>query len=352
VDGIDTSGYAISAQRAPLNYRVQSGAEESHPLRHGHNGERSQARDGNEGSEQNLSYQRTENSVLKIRTQEGDVVALRIRVGESIKLATDSDVDSGTEVAETSLSTKSSTKVSLRVKGELNDDEMAAIQAVFVQSAALADAFFAGDYAAAFASASALEVDAHQLAKASLRLRVGESLTYSGSGLQPILLGAPSDAQAAPIESSAPVVPAAGAQTSEPETVAAKPEVSVPAPDTAESSTAIEPEAAFPAPTSASAFWFAAVIDFVGKLIETFDGPADAGDSEAVDSVESSASDPSRKVELNLSLKLRIFSSMLVEIGNGAVSTSESSTESLPALVPATIEALASEQDPGLDAVA
>ena len=101
-------------------------------------------------------------------------------------MKTEADGDSETTVAETSLAAKSSTKVSLKVKGDLNSDELAAIQSIFVQSASLADEFFAGDYAAAFEAASGLEIDGQQLAKVSLRFAVRESLTYSGTGLPPM----------------------------------------------------------------------------------------------------------------------------------------------------------------------
>jgi hypothetical protein len=276
-------------------------------------------------------------------------------------MSSDSDPESGTEVAETTLRAKSSMKLSLTVKGDLNDDEMAAIQAVFVQSAALADEFFAGDYAAAFESASALQIDAQQLAKVSLRLQVRESLTYSGSGLPPILFGAPSGSEPVAIESApkaqtAPAVTEAKAQSAPAEPA---PETAVPvatAPNAESDSEAVAAEsesagetlpaeqAASPAATSASAFWFAAVIDFVGKLIDAFDVPAET--------VEPSEADPSRKSDLDLSLKLRIFSSMLVEISNSTISNDVSPSDALPALVPATIDAVANEREPAVEVVA
>ncbi|MDX1562566.1 MAG: hypothetical protein R3305_06540, partial [Gammaproteobacteria bacterium] len=182
MDGIDANGLVATALKAALNYRFR--AETEAPRRsEGDDDSRPPAREAVPAdAEQRLRYERSEKSVLRIRTQEGDVVALKIRAGESLKVSVgaEGDDDDGVTIAETRVVARSSTRVSLKVKGDLNEAELAAIRDVFAQATALAEDFFSGDYAAAFETASALAIDGDQLARVSLRLKVREALTYSG----------------------------------------------------------------------------------------------------------------------------------------------------------------------------
>ena len=363
MDAIDTTGSVAATQRAQLDYRSQADQEGVNPLRHrkshghhhGHHGEHHPLRTRDAGAEQpleqKLGYLRSEKSVLKIRTQEGDVVSLRIRVGQALNLTTAKTDDGETQVAETRLAAKSSTRVSLTVKGELNPDEMAAIQSVFEQSAALAEEFFAGDIATAFGAASGFEIDAQQLARVSLRLKLSESLTYSGTGgLPPQLFATPPAAiaaqpaaeasVAAPTRTNAAAIAPPATTSAAEESVADEPvaipaEVSEIADDNPPVEVKADPVTPAPVATSQTGAWFAAILNFVGALIESFD---DIG-TELPDTQASQAS-----VSIDLSLKLRIFSSMLVEISE--------QSDALPVLVPDVIEAVATQQEPRLAAEA
>ena len=135
--------------------------------------------DGLQEGDASLRYHRSENTSLKIRTQEGDVVRIRFQTRESAKAELSHEVGDGVESTELKLSSRSSEKLSIRVKGHLNEAELAAIHSAIDQAASIADSFFSGDVGSAFEAASALDVDGDQLARFKLKMRVRESVTYS-----------------------------------------------------------------------------------------------------------------------------------------------------------------------------
>src|SRR6185369_16803420 len=165
-----------------------------------------------------LHYRRTERAGLSIVTQEGDVVRLRIKVRDSLDAAASDATGDSTQVAQLSVDSRSSMKISFHVDGDLNADELAAIQDVVQQVGALADQFFAGDVPAAFAAAQDLNIDSWQLAKVGLRLSVRESVTYSGPALAASTPApAPAPAPASTASDSAAATSAAVATTAAPE---------------------------------------------------------------------------------------------------------------------------------------
>jgi hypothetical protein len=127
-----------------------------------------------------LRYRRSERTALYIQTQEGDVVRLRIKVRDSATASGSGGNGGDKPVAELSVNARSSVKISFHVDGNLNADELAAIQDVVEQVGTLADEFFAGDVPAAFAAAQDLNIDGSQLAKVGLRLSQHQSVTYRG----------------------------------------------------------------------------------------------------------------------------------------------------------------------------
>src|SRR6185369_11865822 len=154
-----------------------------------------------------LHYRRTERAGLSIVTQEGDVVRLRIKVRDSLDAAASDATGDSTQVAQLSVDSRSSMKISFHVDGDLNADELAAIQDVVQQVGALADQFFAGDVPAAFAAAQDLNIDGSRLAKVGLRLSMRESVTYSGPALS-----APAPSTPAPART--PIAPVSSAPAS------------------------------------------------------------------------------------------------------------------------------------------
>jgi len=107
---------------------------------------------------------------IEIRTQEGDVVRIKYsnRLEVNAGAARTSDSESGVAVQQVSVAQRERSRVS--VDGNLNADELQAIDAVLVKIDSLAEEFFAGDFEAAFAQAAAFNFDSEQLAKVAVRL--------------------------------------------------------------------------------------------------------------------------------------------------------------------------------------
>ena len=129
-----------------------------------------------------VSYRRSERTSLLVETQEGDTVRLKIRASESLSVTTgqtEADDDDGVTIAGLELQARSQTRISFRVRGDLNEQEMAAIQDVIAQAGAMAEDFFAGETEAAFATAASLQLDATQLANARISMKTSEQLSYA-----------------------------------------------------------------------------------------------------------------------------------------------------------------------------
>ena len=114
-------------------------------------------------------------STIRIKTQEGDLVTLDLRRREAFSaedVALQSDQGSFTS---TEVSVSSRSRLVFSVKGDINEQALAAIQGVFQQAEAIADDFFGGDLAKAFDAASGLSYDAEQLSRVSLKFRERET---------------------------------------------------------------------------------------------------------------------------------------------------------------------------------
>ncbi len=114
-------------------------------------------------------------STIRIKTQEGDVVTLDLRRREAFS-AEDVALQNGQgSFTSTEVSVSSRSRLVFSVKGDINEQELAAIQGVFEQAEAIADDFFGGDLARAFDAASGLSYDAEQLSRVSLKFRERET---------------------------------------------------------------------------------------------------------------------------------------------------------------------------------
>lgn len=272
-----------------------------------------------------LSYKRSEGTSLFIKTQEGDLVKLKISSRESLSMAaTLTENEDGTTSTVTRQS-MSSMRVSFEVEGDLNEEERAAIASVIEQAGALADQFFNDDVAGAFAAAQRLNVDASQLATVGLRMSLREEMTYTAKGL-------PQTAGVTPLPAPATTAPPAAPSA----TPAAAPSTdAVPAP----AATAPAPVAApaSPAPAQTPEQTAPDVIRrFLTQLMDTLSAPAEGEDSSA---------------SLDLSLKLRIFQSVVTSAAESKAAE-QGEESALPPLVPETLEALAARQEPPLKDVA
>jgi hypothetical protein len=130
-------------------------------------------------------------------------------------------------------------RISIDVQGNISAAEAAAIGDVVRQVETLAEQFFAGDVAQAFASAGALQIDSAQLASVALRMRYSTSFSAVGVATAPPAAAAPvvtpADASSPPAP-AAPATPATGAAAASAastpaaaDSVAAAPAASTPA---------------------------------------------------------------------------------------------------------------------------
>ncbi len=159
-----------------------------------------------------------EKATLQIRTAEGDIVTLRIRARSTstASFAAGAAAD-GTTVGAANMTTVNGARISVDVQGNISAAEAAAIGDVVNQVETLADQFFAGNVAQAFASAGSLQIDSAQLASVALSLRYRASFSAVGvattAPAAPAPTPTPADGSAAP----APADPTTGTDaTSDP----------------------------------------------------------------------------------------------------------------------------------------
>ncbi|MEM9333308.1 MAG: hypothetical protein AAGA33_00555 [Pseudomonadota bacterium] len=113
-------------------------------------------------------------SSIRIRTQEGDLVTLDLRRRESFSAEDVAIQANNGSFTSTDVSVSSRSRLVFSVQGDINEQELAAIQGVFEQAEAIAADFFGGDLARAFDAASGLSYDAEQLSRVSLKFRERE----------------------------------------------------------------------------------------------------------------------------------------------------------------------------------
>ena len=180
---VSTSTAGEVGQERRLGARADTAAEGREPARRADDGPR-RSEQANGEQKARARYQRDDRTLLKIRTQEGDVVKLRFAVSDAIRVDAKAGADEET-LAELQLRASQDRRLSIMVRGELSETEMAAVRSVIEQASAVADDFFANDLSGAFATASSFNVDGSQLARVNLDLRRRESVTYSELGTSP-----------------------------------------------------------------------------------------------------------------------------------------------------------------------
>jgi hypothetical protein len=111
-------------------------------------------------------------SNIMIRTQEGDVVKLSLRQFSELSASSSQSSEGNTASSETEIEFSSRSRMVLKVRGDLNEAELGAIQGVLGQAQEMADAFFGGDIGAAFNAAGGFTFDNEQLANVNMRFRM------------------------------------------------------------------------------------------------------------------------------------------------------------------------------------
>ena len=129
------------------------------------------------------AYQRTKNSFsFNLTTQEGDTVTIKARsMSESYAEMLRADGENGS-YAYAASEEYSRSGYQLQVKGDLNDEEMAAIEDLMAQVNDLADEFYNGDLGTAFDMALELDSDPDQIAEFSLNLKQRQVSAYEYAG--------------------------------------------------------------------------------------------------------------------------------------------------------------------------
>ncbi|MCH8134565.1 MAG: hypothetical protein IIB77_01135 [Proteobacteria bacterium] len=237
-------------------------------------------------------------STIQIRTQEGDIVKFDLRRIERLSA---SDIAVQTEFGSASLteiSVSSSSRLVLKVEGDLNEAELEAIRNVFAQAEQLAEEFFAGDLNAALEVVAGLEFDTSQLARVSMKFRSSERISVQQTILQ-----------------SAPTAPAVESPTSAGTAAApigAEPATETVAPPSAAPVAEVDPEK-IPAAEEASSptglfSGFESLINYLGMIADYLEQTVD----QFSDSLQGSAS-TSIRFEFTESLRLDILRAVMIE---------------------------------------
>lgn len=132
------------------------------------------------------AYERTNNSFeFELTTQEGDVVKIQAMTDRESFQAALAARQEGSELYASYSEENNRSGFNLLVKGDLNDDEMAAIESLMAQVNDLADEFYTGDLGTAFDMAMNLTSDADQIAQFSLDLKQSYVSAYEYGAMQP-----------------------------------------------------------------------------------------------------------------------------------------------------------------------
>ncbi len=305
----------------------------------------------------NLEYQRREATVLRLRTQEGDVVKLKLRSVETTSLEVGQQIDGETVVSDLALNTSSRTRLVLSIRGDINDAELAAIQSVAEQASQLAGSFFGGNLRDAFQAASEFAIDGEQLARVSLRLSVRERLNFAQAVATnpPVAALPPTDAgdeAANPTSQAATVVPKLVGGSAQPATVT-RTDVPLPTAPTTNSAAATDEssetdpvdEQAEPTQPASLLDAFQALADFLNEiaafienLLSSLDAPAEAEAGDEPPSAESGGNSA-----FSFRFKLELFTAVLI---NGLEQAEPAVPDEGEQLVADTLAAVAQEVDP------
>lgn len=127
-------------------------------------------------------YSSSESFSLKVKTQDGDKVTIRFSGSESYEASLGYYNDGeGTSAVAFNLDRSQQSNYQFSVKGDLDADELDALQNLVQDISLIADDFFDGDIQAAFAQASTFEMDKTELASMHLTLKRSEQYTAAAA---------------------------------------------------------------------------------------------------------------------------------------------------------------------------
>lgn len=123
-------------------------------------------------------WERADSVELQVTTAEGDVATLSFSQFSSVTMAAGAVRAGGASATALAWDAESAEESDIRVAGDLNDQELAAIEALAERLAQVADEFFGGDLDAALSSAGQISIseDAQTLSAFSYSMRSQEVL--------------------------------------------------------------------------------------------------------------------------------------------------------------------------------
>lgn len=138
------------------------------------------------------SYGISRSFELEIKTREGDTVKIKVDAEhlQSLLAKKQSDANGSSTTAE--YAEKNSLKFSYSVDGNLNDDELKALDRFFSDANKLADSFYSGNVENAFKQASKLSFNSDEIASFSINMSQNEA--YSKTEAYQQVQDQPSDA--------------------------------------------------------------------------------------------------------------------------------------------------------------
>lgn len=120
-------------------------------------------------------YAKAETFSLSLKTKEGDDVVIEFASAQQQSSSVAAARSGGNSAAVASLERSSASSMSFSIQGDLNEEEVSAINDLLRDVNDIADEFFGGDIQAAFDKATEFEMDGSQLASMNLRLTRSES---------------------------------------------------------------------------------------------------------------------------------------------------------------------------------
>ena len=122
-------------------------------------------------------YSKSESFSMDVMTKEGDKVSIRFNSSASETDSLGAYSDGETSAVSFGIDRQASSDYSFSVKGDLNDEELDALQSLIQDINLIADDFYSGDVQEAFAQATELEMDKSQLK--NLNVTMTQSASYS-----------------------------------------------------------------------------------------------------------------------------------------------------------------------------
>ena len=168
------------------------------------------------GTAASASLDINERGLIQLQTQDGGVVTIRLRDRTSFSLTGASASGTSGIAAYAQIAAFSSSRFSVSVQGSLNANDLKAINDVLGQVDTLANQFFSGNLAQAFATGSSLSIDPAEIASLKVSLSETESVSVASLGGGAAATSDPSTAPATATPAAAATAaanPAAGSTT-------------------------------------------------------------------------------------------------------------------------------------------